>query len=679
MNAPQKRVLLCNCEKTMPLDPSQIGGVADDMPIHTQLCRAQLSAFETALQSGEPMLVACTQEAPLFSEIAEESGAEQDLGFVNIRETAGWTARGTNPHPKISALLAEAEYYAEPAPLHSMDSDGVCLVYGAGQTALDAARALEGRLSVSLLLSNAEDLVLPSVFDMPIHVGRIRMLTGVLGGFSVEVDGYAQILPSSRGTAQFAMPRDGAKASCSLVLDLSGETPLVSAPNKRDGYIRVDPKDPAAVARAMFDISDMVGTFEKPVYVAYDASICAHGRSGKTGCSNCLDACPAGAITSAGDTVTIDPGVCGGCGSCAAHCPTGAVSYQYPKRGDLIGRLQTLLETYHKAGGRDPVVLAHDGGHGGDMINALARFGDGLPGNVLPLATHAVTVFGHDAMLAAVLAGAKRMVFLCPPNQSDEVGALEKEIALAQALLNGMGYAGERVFEIAIDADPDRLATRFALPCGTMPASPAIFEPVGSKRDVARSAISRLLSDAPNGSQIIALPDTAPYGRIQIDSDGCTLCLACVSTCPANALSDNPDMPQVSLTEAACVQCGLCAVTCPEQVITLEPRYNATPQAMRPVVLHEEEPANCVSCGKPFGTKSSIERIREKLSGKHWMFQREDQIALIEMCDDCRISAQWNMSDTPLKSGARPRIITTDDYVQADKGGFSVEDFLKED
>ncbi len=49
------------------------------------------------------------------------------------------------------------------------------------------------------------------------------------------------------------------------------------------------------------------------------------------------------------------------------------------------------------------------------------------------------------------------------------------------------------------------------------------------------------------------------------------------------------------------------------------------------------------------------------------------------MCDDCRINAQWNMDDSLLRSGSRPRIRTTEDYINADKQGLSVDDFLKED
>ncbi|MBA5776629.1 4Fe-4S binding protein [Stappia sp. F7233] len=678
MGMKRRRVLLCNCERTMALDPGRLGAFGEE-PLHSHLCRTQLDAFEKAIRTGEPLLVACTQEAPLFSEVAGEQAPEADIAFANIRERAGWCASDTDPHPKIAALLAEAMLEPAPAPLRTVESDGLCLVYGAGQAAIDAARELEGRLSVTLVLSEAEDALLPAVADFPVFSGRLRSAAGSFGGFDVVVDGYAQLLPSSRRTPQFGLPRDGARARCSLILDLSEGTAPIAAPRKRDGYFRADPRDPAAVARAIFALSDMVGTFEKPFYVGYDADICAHGRSGKVGCSNCLDACPAGAITEDGDRIAVDAGICGGCGSCAAHCPTGAVFYQYPGRGDQIRRMQTLLASYREAGGKNPVLLLHEDPHGTEMISALARFGDGLPGNVLPLAMHAVTATGHEQMLAAILAGASRLIFLSPPQKADELVPLQAEIGIASALLAGMGHDTDGLFEILSESDPDRLDTACRAKARTAPVvQPSGFDPVGGKRDVARAAITALLERAKDAPDVIALPDDAPYGRIKIDGDGCTLCLACVGACPVNALSDNPDRPQVSLTETACVQCGLCAATCPEKVITLEARYNADDSALRPAVLHEEEPALCTRCGKPFGTQSSIRRISERLSGKHWMFQRPEQVALIGMCDDCRVAAQWEVGDNPMKVAGRPRITTTDDYLSAEKSGLSIDDFLKD-
>ncbi|WP_254170402.1 4Fe-4S dicluster domain-containing protein [Roseibium polysiphoniae] len=683
MPASKGRILVCNCFKTMALDDTaQALGERLAAPVCSQLCRDEINVFETALEGDSPLTVACTQEAPLFREIAEEAGTEDRVRFVNIRETAGWSADTVDPTPKILALLKDADNAsaARPTPVKTIASDGLCLVYGAGQAALDAALALEDSLSVTLVLTSSDDVVLPSVLPFPIFRGHIKTLKGSLGTFDVVLNGYAPMLPSSRRTPEFLMPRDGAKSSCALVVDLSGEIAPITAPQKRDGYLRADPADPLAVARILRDAGDLVGEFEKPLYVAYDADICAHSHAGKTGCSNCLDACPAGAIQSTGEKVAIDAGICGGCGSCAASCPTGAINYQYPHREDLLGRVQGLLIGYQEAGGSAPVLLIHDSDHGADVIGALARFSDGLPGNVLPMGLHAATGFGHEAMIAAFLAGAERILFLSDPANRDELLPLKNEAELARALVTGMGHTAENRITIVCDSDPDKLAEALSAGPVALPliSAPRRIAPVGGKRDVARLAITTFHSASPDAPALFPLPEKAPYGRIEIDSDGCTLCLSCVSACPAGALSDNPDRPQVSFIESACVQCGLCQTTCPENVISLEARFNTEASAMQPVVLHSEEPATCTSCGKAFGTKSTIERIKSQLAGKHHMFRSDAQVNLIEMCDDCRINAQWNMEDSLLRTSPRPRLRTTDDYLEAQESGLSVEDFLKE-
>lgn len=217
---------------------------------------------------------------------------------------------------------------------------------------------------------------------MPVYTGRINRAAGSFGAFEVVVDGYAPMMPSSRASAEFLMARDDASAQCDLILDLSGGTPLFTGADKRSGYFRVDPNNPVAIAQTLFEIVEYVGEFEKPIYVDYDPGICVHSRSRQSGCNNCIEVCPAGAITDAGDTVSFDDGICAGCGNCSAVCPTGAASYAYPRREDTIERVRTLLATYAKAGGSDPVVLFHDEGHGAELIAAMARFGRGLPGNV---------------------------------------------------------------------------------------------------------------------------------------------------------------------------------------------------------------------------------------------------------------------------------------------------------
>lgn len=679
--ADKPRLLVCNCERTMDLDGEKLAkalGRDGKLVVHHQLCRAEIDSFEKALQGDEPLLVACTQEAPLFSELAEDQDGPP-VAFTNIRERAGWCDAKADALPKIAALLTEAQYRSVPTGLTALASDGTCLVYGKGQQALDAAMQLAGRLSVTLLLADPSDATPPNVAHVPIYKGRINRASGVLGGFEIVVDDYAPAIPSSRAELEFVMARDGVRSECDLVLDLSGEAPLFADHPRRDGYYKVEPGHPAALAEAMFEMTDMVGQFEKPIYVTYDADICAHGRNGKVGCSKCLDNCPTGAIQPDGDAVVIDMGICGGCGNCSAVCPTGAVSYAYPARTDLIGRGRVLLGAYASAGGKDPVLLIHDEHQGAELIAALARFSSGLPVNVLPLALYSVMQLGHDALATMLTAGACHVVVLAPPNHPEELPALEGEVALTNSILAELGFAGARC-QVLTERDPDIVKEALDALQPVTALVPSTFAISGAKREVARAALAKIHAAAPEPKELILLPDGAPYGRIRIDVAGCTLCLACVGCCPANALADDPERPRVSFTEAACVQCGLCRTMCPENVITLEPRYDFTPAALTPAVLNEEAPFECVRCGKPFGVRSTIERVVAQLQGKHSMFQNADQVQLIKMCDECRIVATSEAGGDPMALGTPPRVRTTEDYLEAEAKaratGKKPEDFL---
>lgn len=658
------QLLVCNCERTMQIDGAALGkalGRRDELKISSQLCRREIARFETAIESDEPILVSCTQEAPLFSELATERNFDQ-LSFVNIRERAGWSTDKAETTAKMAALITDAGYQPKPAGLMTLKSEGQCLVYGAGQQALDVATQLADRLSVTVVLTDATDAVPPTTVAVPLHLGRIKTASGSLGAFALSIDGFARALPSSMRELTFEMPRDGFSTTCDLILDLSGGPALFNDTIGRDGYIKVDPSQPAAVAKAMFEISDLVGEFEKPIYVNYNPDICAHARSTKIGCRNCLDNCPTGAISPNGDTVLINPAICGGCGNCSAVCPTGAVSYSYPERQDFIQRIQILAQSYRDAGGANPTLVLHDESHGAGLIAMMARFGRGLPTNAIPLAVYSVFQTGHEAIAAAFAAGFVHVALVVPPDKPHDLPAIESQVELMQVFLRELGYGSERL-SIINERDPDALeAHLYTLPA-VNPINAANFAATGSKRDIARIALAALNKVAPQPQEVVALPDNAPYGRLAVDVENCTLCLACVGACPAGALSDDEERPRVSFNEAACVQCGLCVTTCPERVINLEPRFNFSATVLDPVTIKEEEPFECVSCGRPFGTKSTIERIVTKLEGRHAMFQNTDQINIIKMCDDCRVIAVNAAGGDPMTMGERPKVRTTEDYL----------------
>jgi ferredoxin len=663
MRIGERRVLLCDCEGTMPVDAAALaralgGGAAP--PLHHQLCRAQLQAFRTSLEAGTPLLVACGQEVACFS---EEAGETADLRFVDIRDRAGWSVEAQEALPKMAALLAEAMVEARPAPAVTLRSTGRCLVYGPDEVAIEAARQLAGRLHPAVLCSALTEMLPPRLREVPITKGRIRRLEGHLGAFRATVDGYADEIPSARERLRFGPGSDGVEVEVDLMLDLSGGPPLVPGGVRRDGYFRPDPRNPAAVQRALLELVGLEGEFEKPRYVSFSAELCAHSRSRRVGCTRCLDQCPTGAITPDGDHVRIDAQVCAGCGACAAVCPTGAATYAAPPPGTLLERLRVLLTTFHEAGGARPVVLLHEARHGEDLIAALARAGDGLPAAVLPLALSEVAQLGLESLAGAMAYGAAALVLLVPPAKRHEVAGVAANLAILEAVLVAQGLGAGRLLLIDED-DPLALGARLRELRPEPGPEPGAFLPMGGKRALMRLALERLHDAAPVPADIVPLPDGAPFGRVVVDTGGCTLCLACVGACPTGALLDQPARPGLRFVEEACVQCGLCRSTCPEHVIRLEPRLDLTPAARAPRLLKEEEPFACIRCGKPFGTRSSVERIVQKLGAQHWMYQRPEQIERIRMCDDCRVIAQLEATDDPFRMAARPLTRTTDDYLR---------------
>ena len=119
-------------------------------------------------------------------------------------------------------------------------------------------------------------------------------------------------------------------------------------------------------------VIEMIGQFEKPIYVDFNESLCAHSRNSITGCTKCLDVCPAGAIQSIGDMVSVDPGICGGCGFCGSVCPSGAIQTDYPSLDIILNSLSEISADFSEAGGKNPVLMLSDGNYG-KGISILCR------------------------------------------------------------------------------------------------------------------------------------------------------------------------------------------------------------------------------------------------------------------------------------------------------------------
>lgn len=660
MTAPKSKVLLCNCEKTIDNQGIKDSGCSDGSI--SNLCRSQTARFLEALAEGGPLIVGCTQEAPLFSELAQDAGHQGALNFVNIRETAGWSAESRAAGPKIAALVAMAQETPSDFGVVTLESRGVTLVLGRDSVAVEAAAQMAEALDITVLLTPGADVPPPRRTVFPVLQGRIRKASGHLGAFELTVDDYAGAAPSSRSRLEFGATRDGAVSKADLVVDLTGGTALFPAAELRPGYLRADPRDPVAVARTIAQAMQMVGTFDKPRFIDFTLDLCAHSRSRIIGCTRCLSLCPTGAITPDGNSVVIDPQICAGCGQCAAACPTGAAAYALPDTATLARQLRSGLRAYHEAGASvAPAILFHDDDHGAGLIDAMARQGRGLPAHVIPVAVNEITRIGPEHIGAALAYGATEVVVLGRGRARHDLTGLQATLALMATLAAAAGHTAPRLLETD---DPDVLETGlYTLPRAPVRSTRASFLPPDDKRGLLTLALSEMNRTGPAPAGRVPLAAGAPFGAIVVDRDACTLCHACTGACPAGALADNPERPELRFTEAACVQCGLCAATCPEKAITLVPQadFAAWDQPRR--ILNEEEPFCCTACGKPFGTASGIARVQQRL-GTHWMFEGEAgarRLALLTQCEDCRVRSVVADGFDPHAPGER-RLRTTDDY-----------------
>jgi len=671
----------------MPLDARRLGAALDEkLTLHSTLCRREAGAFQQALTQGDEVLVACTQEARLFGEIAQQTECAQGvpLRFVNIRESGGWSKDAAQASPKLAALLAAARLpEPEPVPTVSYRSSGRVLVIGALDVAERAAALLADVLDVTIFATGAGASGGAQERRYPVLAGRIERLSGWLGafelqwqrsnaidldlctrcnaciaacpegaiGFDYQID--SELCRSHRdcvkvcvaaGAIDFTREPQTDRENFDLVLDMRApaEPAFFSQHAKPQGYFRWDGQD----ARVPIELRALVGEFEKPRFFAYKQKLCAHSRNEQVGCRACVDVCSASAISSDVERqqIKVNPHLCVGCGACTTVCPSGALSFAYPRAPEQGARLKTLLATYLRAGGQAPAILLHSQGAGARLLQELGRAArvdagiHGLPARVIPLALWHTASVGLELWLSAIAYGASNVWVLMTGEEAPQyLQAVREQMAVAQAILNGLGYAGEhlRLLHARDARDLAALDADLRAPAAQGVARAATFAVQADKRATLELALDHLLAQAPQQPAVIALPAGAPLGALALDKDACTLCLSCVNACPAGALQDNPNAPQLRFIEKNCVQCGLCVRTCPERALKLVPQLRLDAQRREAVVLNEMQPYHCIRCGKPFGTLKAVEAMLGRLA-THAMFQGE-ALQRLKMCSDCRV------------------------------------------
>ncbi|TFH86091.1 4Fe-4S dicluster domain-containing protein [Billgrantia azerbaijanica] len=462
---------------------------------------------------------------------------------------------------------------------------------------------------------------------------RTLRLDGHLGRFAASIEQEGERLDLARGLA--------GREHFDCVLDL-GERPALPLELPPPGYVATR-RDAPDQARRLEAFAELVGEFDKPRYFQVDAGLCAHSANGNTGCTRCLEVCPADAVASHQGRIDawieIDPFRCHGVGSCSSACPTGAIQFRQPETQRQQATLAAWLDAYRAAGGTAPVVrfatadYLHD-----EHRDDVSRDGDDAPaGHVLDVPLEELGAAGHDQWLTALAAGAAEVRIQSHPGMPPRLARfIDEELARARGLLAALGHAPERVACLAVGDT----AARDALPRHAVLTTEPLTLDCDGKRERLDQVLERLSALGEPSSERQALPPGSAYGGLAVDTGACTLCMACVASCPTPALAAGSDSPELSFREADCVQCGLCADACPEDAIRLVPGFLADAACRERRVCHAEAPFACIRCGKPFATASAIATIKAKLAD-HPRFAGEAS-ARLEMCEDCRVRDIWH-------------------------------------
>ncbi|ENY6169501.1 4Fe-4S binding protein [Vibrio fluvialis] len=504
-------------------------------------------------------------------------------------------------------------------PTVSYESGGHTLILGPTSLIERTALQLSQMASVTLLSIDGEQ----GTHDKLYFADTVE-ISGFLGAFKVTVENHGLNI----NLANAAIDHD----CFDIVLDMSLNG-VMSEEVPVPGYFPVGRGFPK-LSDALEEIPELMGTFDKPKYFRLDTDLCAHSSRGVKGCERCVDACPAGALSSEGSEKTghriqINPYLCQGVGTCATSCPTEAIHYALPNPTDTQKFIERLLNNYHQAGGEKPIVLICSSRHEQYNLMALRV----LPENVIPVTVEELPSVGIDTWFAALVNGATQVLFAASRHMPPTIlRILNQEVSMAQSFLAHLGIRKETIDILYLESLREAAPTLCDEPLGLN-----LGELEGKKRDrlyVALDALATARGTEPGAQPLAA---TAPYGAIECSTTDCTLCMSCVAVCPTRALHHEGDSPSLKFIEQDCVQCGLCVKACPEKALTAVQQLNwNAAQRQSVVTLHQEEPAKCLRCHKPFAPQSMITMLQNKLRG-HSHFSDQASLDRIAMCEDCRV------------------------------------------
>jgi Fe-S-cluster-containing hydrogenase component 2 len=295
----------------------------------------------------------------------------------------------------------------------------------------------------------------------------------------------------------------------------------------------------------------------------------------KFGCSKCVDACPSpGALKIENNSIIVADEYCIRCGLCAGICPVAAIEIPQLTEDAYQGLVNAIK--FSSAPTRTLVITCNE--------RCVPRRPwmdiEEVPG---------IGIMGVR-QIATAAASVDVLIVHC----ADGKCAAKENIKHALTLISSLsGKDGPTLRYLEGNLDSAILESPIKSP-----------RPRKNKSDTKETPWKDYVNSIRTLSSNLSLATDLGLTSMTI-AESCTLCNACVESCPHQALAIQNE--NLNFTSEACTGCGFCAEICPENSITLSKMSG--PIELTPKTVYRDEMIKCVRCHIPFVSAKMMKKV----------------------------------------------------------------------
>ncbi|MFV0562857.1 4Fe-4S binding protein [Malaciobacter mytili] len=381
-----------------------------------------------------------------------------------------------------------------------------------------------------------------------------------------------------------------------VVVDDEGKDVIL----KVDQIVWFDIKELGLKQSGSFDptkssINEVIQTLRKNIdeyeyrkFTTYDSNICQYHERREEVCGRCEEVCPTTAIIKIDSKKHLEFSQidCHGCGGCISICPSGALDYAPISRNSIFEMAKEFRDFI-------PLIIPN-------KMN-ISSVNVPLKENVLPFKIEGEKFLHETSFLTILQESGSQLIFF-----TDFLSKGSKDAIRILNEIYTKKYGKKAIF-VAMNEEELKEALQEV---DFIDKSKFSYNQEDErKRETFAVRLSALVGQEDLG--VVKTGEHLHYGKVNINEDKCTLCLACVGACNVDALKAYPEDNTLRLNPSICTACGYCELSCPEKdCLTIQQDIiELNPSWFLQRVVAKDELFACVECGKEFATKKAVEKI----------------------------------------------------------------------